>query len=163
MMKSCAFTGHRQIKEEHRAALPALVLRAVEYAYSEGCRAFFAGGALGFDTVAAREVIRFRMSHPDVKLVLLLPCQNQTEMWSDRQQEAYDHVLASADEIRYISECYVDGCMRERNFALANEADILIAYVGRGRSGAAQTVRFADSLGKTVYNLYPTLEKSADK
>ena len=50
--------------------------------------------------------------------------------------------------------------MRERNFALANAADILIAYVGRGVSGAAQTVRFADNLGKTIYNLYPTLEKT---
>ena len=163
MMKSCAFTGHRQIKNEHRSALPALVLRAVEYAYSEGCRDFFAGGALGFDTVAAREVIRFRMRHPDVRLVLLLPCQNQTDMWSGYQQEAYDHVLACADEVKYISESYFDGCMRERNFALANAADILIAYVGRGRSGAAQTVRFAESLGKTVYNLYPTLEKTVGR
>ena len=160
MKKSCSFTGHRQIKNEHSDKIVPLLRRAIEYAYNEGCRDFYAGGALGFDTLAAREVIRFRITHSDARLLLILPCVNQTEKWSASQVNAYDYVLSNADEVRYVSEEYTDGCMRERNFALANAADILIAYVGRGASGAAQTVRFADNLGKTVYNLYPTLEKS---
>ena len=73
-MKVCSFTGHRQIKSDHVNDLPGLVERAIKYAYDNGCRRFIAGGALGFDTVAAREVIRFRISHPDVSLVLFLPC-----------------------------------------------------------------------------------------
>lgn len=160
MKKNCAFTGHRQIKNEHKKKIIPLLVRAIEYAYSEGCRDFYAGGALGFDTLAAREVIRFRITHPDVRLILLLPCINQTERWSPAQVGFYDYVLSSADEVKYISEAYTDSCMRERNFALANAADIMIAYVGRGASGAAQTARFADNLGKTVYNLYPALENS---
>jgi predicted Rossmann fold nucleotide-binding protein DprA/Smf involved in DNA uptake len=49
--------------------------------------------------------------------------------------------------------------MRERNFRLADRADILIAYVGHNRSGSAQTARMADNMGKTVYNLYKALEE----
>jgi len=160
MKKNCAFTGHRQIKSAHKNKIIPLLRRAIEYAYSEGCRNFYAGGALGFDTLAAREVIRFRITHSDVRLLLLLPCLNQTEKWSPAQIDSYDYVLENADEVKYLSEEYTDRCMRERNFALADVADILIAYVGRGTSGSAQTARFADNLGKTVYNLYPTLENT---
>ena len=143
--------------------LPALIDRAVEYAYGVGCRVFYSGGAVGFDTLAARSVIRFRLNHPDVKLVLLLPCVNQDEGWSFRQKQSYEFMLSSANEIEYVSEEYTDSCMRERNFLLANRADILIAYVGHSRSGSAQTVRMADSMGKTVYNLYKALESEMQK
>ena len=157
-MKVCSFTGHRQIKGEHTQGLVSLVGRAVEYAYSKGCRRFLAGGAIGFDTVAAREVIKFRMTHPDVSLVLVLPCMNQDKHWSERQRDSYEYTLSEADEIIYVCEEYTDTCMKERNRFLAERADILIAYVSRYNSGAAQTLRMARSMEKEIYNLYPSLE-----
>ena len=162
MAKVCSFTGHRLIKKEHSSRLLPLVDRAIEYAYSEGCRTFLSGGAVGFDTVAARGVIRFRLSHPDARLILLLPCVNQDEKWSEEQRDAYEYILASADEVEYISDEYTDSCMKERNFKLAGKADILIAYVGHNRSGSAQTARMADKMGKTVYNLYKALEDNKE-
>ena len=162
MIKITSFTGHRLIKKEHLQRLSPLVDRAIEYAYSEGCREFLCGGAVGFDTIAARCVIRFKMYHPDVRLKLILPCKNQDEKWSDRQRSAYEHLLSSADEVEFVADEYTDGCMRERNFILANRADVLVAYVGHNRSGSAQTVRMADSMGKTVYNLYKALESESE-
>ena len=162
MEKVCSFTGHRQIKKSHEPFLSALVDKAVAYAFGEGCRTFYSGGALGFDTLAARSVIRFRISHPEARLVLLLPCVNQDERWNGEQKAAYEHLLASADEVEYVSDEYTDSCMRERNFLLANRADLLFAYVGHSRSGSAQTARMADSMGKTVYNLYKALENGAE-
>lgn len=159
MAKVCSFTGHRLIKKEHFSRLCALIDRAIDYAYSEGCRTFISGGAVGFDTLAARSVIRFRLSHPDARLVLLLPCINQDEKWSDAQRDAYEHILSSANEVEYVFDEYTDSCMKERNFRLADRADILIAYVGHNRSGSAQTARMADNMGKTVYNLYKALEE----
>ena len=96
---TCSFTGHRQIAYEKRAAVTALIRRAVEYAYSEGCRTFMCGGALGFDTLAAREIIRFRMSHNGVRLVLALPCIEQDAKWSEQQKNAYNYTVAEADEV----------------------------------------------------------------
>nr|MBE6544830.1 DUF1273 domain-containing protein [Oscillospiraceae bacterium] len=49
-MTTCAFTGHRIIKDEHRARLGEMLACAIEHAYDLGCRRFIAGGALGFDT-----------------------------------------------------------------------------------------------------------------
>ena len=159
-MKACSFTGHRRIKPSHRNALGGLLLRAINYAYENGCREFFCGGAVGFDTEAARAVLRFRIDHPDVKLILLLPCQDQDDGWSDSQRDAYGYVLKSADEIRYTSDYYTQNCMKIRNQALADSCDILIAYLSESKSGAGQTVRMAEKQGKSVYNLYPTLENT---
>lgn len=158
VMLTCSFSGHRTVKPSHRAALPALLERAIEYAYGRGCRTFFTGGALGFDTYAARAVILFRIRHPQVKLVLLLPCQDQDARWSPGQRDAYRYVLSCADEVRYIAQDYTSACMRERNFSLAAAGDILICYVGREGSGSSQTRRMAQKMGKEVYNLYPSLE-----
>lgn len=153
----CSFTGHRSISSAHKRDIVPLLVRAIEYAYSEGCREFFSGGALGFDTLAAREVIRFKQTHPDVRLVMVLPCIDQDRAWSLREREMYSYVLKNADEAVYISDEYTDRCMRERNFRLASECDIMIAYLGRRMSGAGQTVAMAERMGKRIYNLYPTL------
>ena len=159
---ACSFTGHRKIEDRHRGKISELLLRAIHYAYGLGCRDFYTGGALGFDTAAAQEVIRFRMSHPDCRLILLLPCRDQSSMWNSNQVSLYEYVLTEADSVIYVSDSYNDGCMRKRNERLAKTCDILIAYVGRERSGAGQTVRIARSLGREVYNLYPTLEKGRE-
>ena len=156
-MKACAFTGHRTIEERHRGKISDLLLRAITYAYGEGCRTFITGGALGFDTLAAQEVIRFRMSHPDVCFKIVIPCKDQCQSWSQAQISVYEYTLANANEIEYVADEYFDGCMRERNQRLVDSSDILIAYVSRPRSGAAQTVRMAQRAGKTVYNLFPSL------
>ena len=158
---TCAFTGHRNIKYGHKAALPDLLSRAIGYAYDQGCRRFITGGAIGFDTEAARQVIRFRLSHPDVTLVLFLPCLDQDAAWSAGQRSSYDYILSAADEVKYVSESYDRSCMRRRNQAMAEECDIMIAYVGRDRSGASQTLRIARELGREAYNLYPQLERDS--
>ncbi len=156
---SCAFTGHRQINPKHEKKLPDYILRSIAYAYSKGCKRFLAGGAIGFDTVVAKEVLKFRISHPDIALVLVLPCENQSEKWSRAQKEVYGYILSRADEIIYISGEYTPDCMRERNRYLAEHSDILISYVLRSNSGAAQTVRMAKGKSKEIYNLYSALEK----
>ena len=42
---------------------------------------------------------------------------------------------------------------------LAEHSDILLAYVKRGNSGSAQTLRMATGKCKEIYNLYAALEK----
>ena len=160
-MQACCFTGHRRIEHRHLGKIDDLVMRAVAFAYEAGCRRFYVGGAIGFDTVAAKQVILFRISHPDVSLVLFLPCLDQDSGWSMSQKDAYEYILSNADEVKYISENYDKTCMKRRNQSMAEECDIMIAYVSRDYSGSAQTMRMAVSLGKEVYNLYPNLEKGS--
>lgn len=157
-MHFCAFTGHRKIETRHRDRIEELVRRAIGFAYESGCRTFLTGGALGFDTLAAKEVIRFKLSHPDVTLRIILPCKNQCNSWTPSQISLYEYTLANADMIEYVSDEYTDSCMKVRNQRLADMCDLMIAYVARPYSGAAQTVRMASNAGKIIYNLYPSLD-----
>lgn len=157
----CSFTGHRRIVSAHAGYISDLLARSVEYAYSEGCRTFMTGGALGFDTLAADAVLHLRERYPDVRLALCLPCRDQDADWSESQRRKYREILDSADEVIYASEVYTSTCMRERNLMLAEKCDILIAYVGYAASGSAQTARMAERLGRRVYNIYPTLNEKS--
>lgn len=158
MSRVCSFTGHRVIDEGERERICDLLRSAIKYAYADGCRDFMTGGALGFDTLAAQEVIKFRLLHRDVRLILCLPCMDQADAWSDRHRSMYSYILEAADEVIYAVESYTDTCMRERNFILASKCDILIAYCLRQKSGSAQTLRMADSMGKEIINLYSAPE-----
>ena len=158
-MQVCAFTGHRKIEDRHKTRIEGLLSRAIAFAYESGCRTFVTGGALGFDTLAAKEIIRFRLTHQDVKLLIVLPCKNQSSTWSSSQVSLYEYTLINADEIEYISEEYTDRCMKQRNSRLVDLCDMMIAYVQRPYSGAAQTVRMASNEGKIIYNLYPSLDQ----
>ena len=159
-MTSCGFTGHRKIEQNVAYKIPTLLKKAIREAIELGASKFLAGGAMGFDTIAARQVIQFRIAHPDCELHLLIPCRNQSERWSDRQRDMYEYTLSAANTVSYLTDEYRDGCMRLRNQRLVDLSDIVIAYVGRDKSGAAQTVRMAQRAGKTFYNLYPTLDRS---
>lgn len=156
-MENCAFSGHREIPAERVAPLCALLRRAIVYAYEQGCRSFFCGGAIGFDTYAAKEVILFRVKHPDVRLVLMLPCADQADGWSRHKKAAYDYILSEADEAVILSDAYSRGCMHKRNRALVERADMLICYVGRESGGSFQTMRLAKEKGIAVHNLFSHL------
>jgi uncharacterized phage-like protein YoqJ len=151
--KTCSFTGHRQIRTEDTENLKSLLKRGVKYAYDQGCRRFLAGGAIGFDTLAAEAVLELRDSFSDARLVLVLPCRDQDRYFSPEQKKIYKKILKSADELIYTGEVYTDTCMQTRNRFLAQNADIMLAYLYRERSGASQTVRLARENGAVVYNL----------
>ena len=153
-MKACSFTGHRDIPISSVKPLEALLARAINYVYNEGCREFYTGGALGFDTMAAKIIIRKRLSCPDIRLTVVIPCVNQSEKWGYFAREMYDYIVSNADEVIFTSEEYTKSCMRIRNAKLVEFCDVLIAYSGRENSGSAQTVRMAEKAGKIVYNLF---------
>ncbi len=161
-MKVCSFTGHRVIEYAHRPHMAELLDRAIEYVYGEGCRIFCTGGAIGFDTVAAQRVILFRMSHPDVRLEVIIPCANQADRWQMSDVSAYEYILGNADHVECLSDNYYPGCMAARNRRLVKRCDFLIAYMTHSDSGAGQTVSLAKASGKQVFNLAARLDKLSD-
>lgn len=153
-MKACSFTGHRVISPDSVKPLENLLSRAIEYVYGEGCREFFVGGAMGFDTMAAKQLISKRITCPDIRLTVIIPCVNQSEHWGYTAREMYAYIVSNADEVIFTSEEYTADCMKIRNAKLVEVCDVLIAYSGNARSGSAQTIRMAEKAGKLIFNLY---------
>ncbi len=160
-MQSCAFTGHRSISPSHLSYLPMLLRRGIEYLYRAGVRDFYAGGALGFDTLAAEAVLLYRAEHPDTRLHLLLPHKGQEETWRREDILRYRRILDASDSYTYLADAYYDGVMRERNADLVEHADAVIAYY-LTRGGTAQTVAMAKKKGIPVYNLALRLQRMSN-
>lgn len=85
---------------------------------------FYCGGALGFDTLAAQAVLKARRFHPQVKLILALPCRDQAEQWRETDRLFYESIKRRADEVVYLSEHYTRGCMFERNRYMVDHSDV---------------------------------------
>ena len=79
---------------------------------------FGAGGALGFDTLAAQMVLKLKERYPDIKLILVLPCKTQTSGWKQTDIDEYERIKAAADKVVFTSEVYYRGCMHKRNLSL---------------------------------------------
>ena len=154
--KICFFTGHRMIPEREMGALPEKLENAISDLYGRGVREFRAGGAVGFDTLAALKVIAFRNRYPDVRLALILPCRDQDARWSDFDRAAYRFVIKQADSVFYLHDQYTPDCMHERNRALASGSDFCVTYMNRQSGGTAYTVKLAERAGIPVLNLAPS-------
>lgn len=121
----------------------------------EGFTAFLAGGALGFDTIAAQEVLRVQAGcAPWVRLVLVLPCLGQESQWSQRDAAIYRGLLRQASQVVYTGEAYAKGCMFRRNRFLVDHSARCLCYLREGaRGGTAYTVGYARKQGLPVVNL----------
>ena len=91
-------------------------------AIEQGYRYFGVGGALGFDMLAAQTVLELKGEYPEIKLILVLPCENQTRGWDQAYVEEYERIKAAADKVVYTSKDYYSGCMHKRNRYLADTA-----------------------------------------
>ncbi len=149
--RSVCFTGHRHIDRDlDIAALYNAILGLID----EGYDTFICGGALGFDTVAARMIMEVRRRHPHIKLHLYLPCNNQDVRWSAPDRAEYRRIVDSADYVDMPDRSYYDGCMRERNYKMVDASSVCICYLNNTvKSGTAQTVRYALRNGERVINV----------
>ena len=155
---SCCFTGHRaQYLPQSPLAKEALVSRlrqCVTEAVALGVTRFLAGGADGFDTVAAEAVLYCKRFAPQTSLVLALPSRTQADGWSAPMRRRYADILACASEVRYASERDNSAfAMRARNRYLVDHADCCIAYCTRSTGGTVYTLNYALERGLPVYNL----------
>ena len=158
---TCCFTGHRQIDPPLLVPLTAQLDATLRALVQMGCLQFYAGGARGFDTLAAARTLALRQEYPAVRLHLLLPCRDQCTGWPAADIARYEDILANCDSYRYIAERYSPSVMTKRNRALVANADVCVAFLLREASGAGQTVRAARRAGITVLNLADRLPPAA--
>ncbi|HIX89938.1 MAG TPA: DUF1273 domain-containing protein [Candidatus Agathobaculum pullicola] len=149
-LHACCFTGHRDIPPEILPALAAKLEATVLHLIADGIRHFYAGGALGFDTLAAETMLRLRDQFPQIRLILALPCREQTRGWPAVSVERYEHILRRANEVIYTSEHYTRGCMQRRNRFMVNHSAVCVAYCTRVTGGSAYTLQYARKSGLRI-------------
>ena len=159
--KTCCFTGHRSLDVADPGMLGEAICGEVSTLYRFGFDTFLAGGALGFDTLAAREILRMKLS-PDfsgLKLVLVLPYLGQESRWPPMDRAMYDYIRDRADDVIYTGDVYANGLLLRRNRYMVDHSAHCIAFLDekRSRGGTLYTVRYARQNGVSVTNIYNRL------
>ena len=154
MSKICCFTGHRTMSSMPASTIKLKLENAlINLIKNEDFTDFRAGGAIGFDSVAALAVLKLKMKYPHIKLHLMLPCKDQDKYFSPIEKEIYQFIIDNADSVTYIQEHYSDGVMFARNRALVDGADLCFAYLEKLEGGTYQTVNYARKQKVKAINL----------
>lgn len=158
---SCCFTGHRNISPDKLSGLVDKLYFEVGYLAEHGIENFYAGGALGFDTLAALTVLRHKQKGSNVKLHLVLPHPEQSRSWSPRDVEVYNDILRRADSSTMICDHYHGGVMHMRNRAMVDASGICICFWDKENmssektgGGTLYTVNYARKMHRKLINLW---------
>lgn len=113
---------------------------------------FNLGGAIGADQWMGAAAIEH-----GIKFGLFLPFlpQVQAKFWNEQQRSELDRQMRAASRIMIVdSSGNYDVCKyHERDQLMVNEADFVVAFwVGRRRGGTFETIKYALSKSKFVFN-----------
>lgn len=157
---TCAITGHRPEKLGFASTdadcaeyvrFRGELTRAICRMAADGVDTFLVGGARGVDTWAMEAVSALKYHNPAVRMIAALPYPGHNPFQEAEARQHYQILLARCDKIVYVSESFHAGCFLARNRWMVDHAGrVLAVWNGGRRSGTAQTVRYAQKLGRDV-------------
>ena len=101
--KTCCFSGHRELYPEKIPLLEKELNRIISDCLEKGYRRFLCGGAVGFDFLAAKTLLTYQNTCPEIQLELVFPYRYLPPMWKE--------IAAKANSLTYLSETYYPGCL----------------------------------------------------
>lgn len=143
--KTACFTGHRELKEPYEV-IYSKTQKVVEKLIQQGYRYFGAGGARGFDSLAADVVLNLKTKYPRIHLILVLPFHKQYEHeknWKTTEIAQHEKHKKMASKVVYTQESYSSGCYYKRNRHLVAFSSVCIAYQYKSTGGTAYTTKYA--------------------
>lgn len=148
---ACFFTGHRTIPQNKLPLIAELLENTCALLITKyGITEFIAGGALGFDTLAARTILKLRKKY-DIHLHIFIPCIDQTMWWSVNEKNVWEQINKAADSVRYISDKkHTRGCMQQRNRAMVDSAMFGVAYCTKPSGGTYYTLQYAKNHSRSA-------------
>ena len=151
--KTCSFTGHRSLNGAEKLKVAVRLRKAIKELVKQGIVFYGVGGALGFDTLAAQTVLDMKKEYPQLRLILVLPCEDQTRGWRSEDIAVYEDIKRRSDKVVYVSREYTPNCMHRRNRHLVDHSGTCICYLTRDSGGTAYTVDYARRKGLHVINI----------
>ena len=153
--KTCCFAGHRDFpvyKTSYIAAQTANQIRSL--IINNEVRFFGVGGALGYDTLAAKVLFQLRKNEfPHIKVILVYPFLGFTSHWTAHQRSDFERMLPQYDKVVCVSEKASREAYLARDRHLVDSSAYCITYCTRGYGGTAYTVRYAQRQGLEVRNI----------
>lgn len=144
--QTVAFTGNRELTTSNGRSDANLenVLRTelsfcLEDCYKEGKNVFITGMAIGWDMLAAEQVLKFKETHSDVVLIAAIPFMGQELIYNETDKRRYKSIYEAANHCEFITDGgYNSDAYHKRNdWMIANCSEIIAYDSGKPRSGTA--------------------------
>lgn len=137
------FCGHKNVSDSTVVGKKLRVV--IEELISRGATEFYLGGYGGFDSLAASTVRSLKASHPDIRLILVIPYLNR-----EYDSKAYDELLYPP--LENVLPRYA---ISKRNEWMVEEAQVVVSYVTHDWGGASKTLAFAKRKKKEIISVVP--------
>jgi len=169
--RAVAFTGHRPeslLFGENEQSVEGILIKAMLLTEiidraSKGYDTFYCGAARGSDILFGEQVLWVKTTmYPAIRLICVVPHQEQARGWSETWRERYSDLLEHASDEVLISARYTRDCYHRRNRYMVDHADVLLAvYNGSHTGGTAYTVTYARKAAREIVLFNPnTIERS---
>ena len=132
------FCGHKDIHD--RADVERWLYDVCRDLILQGAEEFYLGGYGGFDHLSAAVLRELKKTHPQIRLILVLPYLN-----SSMPTEGYDETVYPP--LEFVPKRFA---ISRRNEWMVQECDMVIAYVAHGWGGAAKTLEYAQRKKKRI-------------
>ena len=161
--KSLCFSGHRSDRlpqsNEEMEKLKVRLWEEIDKAIEDGVDTFYVGVCYGWDLLCAEAVLKrkrvIKLADPKIiKLIAVVPYEEQAKNWKESDREIYYDILAQCDEVITLNTRYTQGCYHERNRYMVDHSNKLICYYDGSSGGTAYTVKYAEQKQLQIINLY---------
>lgn len=145
-MTCCGF-GHRMLLIDVEKPLREVLERLVK---EQGVTEFYTGGMGEFDALFSKTVRSLKRDYPSLQLVLVMPYLTRC-IYADKAyyKMLYDEILIPAE----LDGAHPKKAIRLRNHWLVDRSDFVVAALHRNIGGAAEAIRYAEAVDRTVIRL----------
>lgn len=159
--KKCCFSGYRPSKFPFRLkendpdfqVMSRNLSTTISALIDDECGVFYTGMALGFDILAAEAVLEFKKQFPHIKLVAVVPFEEQEKTYSPDWQKRYESVIKACDEVVVLSREYHAGCYQNRNKYMVDNSDYVVTWYDGKQGGTRNTLNYAQKKNRYIVNV----------
>lgn len=131
-MKCICFTGHRSLTENQIKKIQPLLQKEINAAYIDGARLFYTAEAGSFDSLVIRQLIEYKSSHSDIKIIALHSARKRKNATQANEIiklinffEEYKQIIKSGNRLICFVE-NIEGCaFKLMRFAEKNKIEII--------------------------------------
>lgn len=140
-MKSVVFIGHDECYEATSEEVEKQILKCIK----KGATHFYSGGQGGFDRLSARCVDRLKLTHRNIKNILVVPYPTFTVF----DKECFDEIIFPDGFEKY----HYKAAIPKRNRYMVERCDAAICFISHGWGNAVKTYEYAKRKGLEIMNL----------
>lgn len=126
---------------------------SIREAAQDGYRDFYTGGCSGFDILAGEAVLALKEELSELRLIAVLPFEEQANAWSEFWREKYFSLLERCDQVLTLQPKYTAGCYQRRNHYMVERSSLLICFYDGKNGGTQSTVSYAEKMGLEIRTL----------